>query len=102
MKSNYVSVEGDTLFNEPEKQTINFLELKPSLNYELSERWMLRSEPFTMAVNWVDYRDLSYKSAVRLSGMITDRLGLWVQPEIPFGSNRTGYFNLKVSLFYRY
>ena len=31
MKSNYVSVEGDTLFNEPEKQTINFLELKPSL-----------------------------------------------------------------------
>jgi len=101
-KSNFIAIEGGPLFSEPEGNQINFLEIKPSLKYKLSDRYELYALPLTLSVNWQNSNELSYQSAIRVSGMITDRLGAWIQPEVPFGSNSTGYFNLKVAVFYKY
>ncbi len=101
-KANFVSVGGDAPFSAAEGGEVNFLEIKPSIKYSVSERWELYAEPVSMVADWQAGGEMSYRSAIRVTGMITDRVGLWLQPEIPFGSNRTGPFNVKVSLFYKY
>ncbi|MGH7907171.1 MAG: hypothetical protein ACREP6_11130, partial [Candidatus Binataceae bacterium] len=99
---NFVSVAGDAPFSETEGSRINYLELTPVVRYTISERWYLYAEPVFMTVNWENGNALSYRSALRVGHMITDRIGMWVQPEVPFGSNRTGYFNVKLAILYRY
>lgn len=99
---NFVSAAGDAPFSESAGSQINYLEIRPVIRYTFADQWYLYSEPFFTVVDWEKGNRLSYRSALRLGHMFNPRVGAWIQPEIPFGSDRTGTFNLKVSLFFRY
>jgi hypothetical protein len=99
---NSISVAGDAPATGLDRPQINYLEIQPVVRYSLSRDWYLYTEPVFMTVNWENAEALSYRTAVRVGHMLTDRLGVWAQPEFPYGSNRTGNFNFKVSLFYKY
>jgi hypothetical protein len=99
---NFISVAGDSPFSEAEGSFINYLEMRPVIRYTISDSWYLYAEPVFTTINWANHDALSYRSAIRLAHMLTDRVGIWVQPEAPFGSNRSGDFNIKTAIFYRY
>ncbi len=99
---NFVSVAGDAPATDLSGPQINYLQVRPVIRYTISDRWYMYTEPVFMTVNWENGESLSYRSAFRIAHQITDRIGIWVQPEVPFGSNRTGDFNLKVSLSLKY
>ena len=98
----FVSVAGDAPANDLAGPQINYLELRPVIRYAISDRWYVYTEPVLMTVNWEKGEALSYRSAFRIARQIRDRIGIWLQPEVPFGSNRTGDFNLKVSVSLKY
>ena len=100
-KSNFISIEGDTLFFEPDSNQIDFLEIKPSLRYQLSERWEFYTEPVLMTVNWENHQDLSYRTSFRIIRMLTDKIGLWVQPEFP-SAPIAPEFQPQVSMFFAF
>jgi hypothetical protein len=101
-KFNFVSIAGDPDASELSGPNINYLEVTPAIQFALSENWSLYSEPVRVTVDWEKHNALGYRTAFRVAHLFTSQLGVWVQPEVPFGSNRTGDFNIKVSLFYRY
>jgi hypothetical protein len=88
----FVSIAGDD--NRPD---FHYLLITPIWLRAVGRRsWvMLDSETKT---NWLDGRRTGFKSGVQVGRAVRDRFGVWVKPEVWWGPNQSGQWNLKVGL----
>jgi hypothetical protein len=92
----YVSFAGQN-----DRADIHYMTLTPVLLMKLSERWWVGVDT-EAKVNWEQDNKWSYKSGVFILRMWTKSFGTWIKPEIPWGTNREGDWNLKASFFWNY
>ena len=87
----FISVAGKS--NRPD---VNFTVFDPLIGLALGRRgWLSANTEFKW--DWKSKRG-SGTTGVQAGHMISDRLGLWIKPEIPWGPGRTGSFNIKVGV----
>ena len=89
---NFVSFAGDA-----DRQNFNYLLVTPLWLHAIGQRWwvMLDSETKT---NWMDEGRTGFKSGVQVGRAFRGRLGVWVKPEVWWGPNQSGQWNLKIGL----
>jgi hypothetical protein len=89
---NFVSFAGD-----PDRQDFNYLLITPLWLHAIKQRWwiMLDSETKT---NWMDGGRTGVKSGLQVGRAFHGRLAVWVKPEVWWGPNQSGQWNLKIGL----
>jgi hypothetical protein len=92
----YISLAGQS-----DRADVHYMTVQPFLAVKLSERWWVGADT-EVKINWERDNQESYKSGVILLRMWTKSFGTWVKPEIPWGPNREGDWNLKASFFWNY
>ena len=73
----------------------------PVLAMKHDEKWWAAVDT-EAKVNWEKDNTWSFKSGLIILRMWTKRFGTSFKPEIPWGANREGDWNLKVSFFWNY
>jgi len=88
----FVSVAGD-----PDRPDFHYLLVTPLWLHAIKQRWwiMLDSESKT---DWMDDRRTGFKSGVQVGRAFAGRFGMWVKPEVWWGPNQSGQWNLKIGL----
>ena len=89
----HVSFAGDR--NRPD---VNFLEVVPAVLWNFRPRWWTLVDTNTI-VDWAQPgTPVSRRTGVEIGHVVARQWGLSVKPEIPWGPNRRGDWNLKVIL----
>jgi hypothetical protein len=86
---------------QSDRADIHYMTAQPFLVVKLSDKWWAGADT-EAKVNWERDNQWSYKSGVIILRMLTKSFGTWVKPEIPWGPNREGDWNLKASFFWNY
>ncbi len=92
----YVSFAGQS-----DRADIHYMTVTPTYIVRLSSKWWVGADTEGKA-NWENSDKWSFKSGVYILRLWTRSFGTWVKPEIPWGPNREGDFNIKVSFFVNY
>jgi hypothetical protein len=92
----YISFAGQS-----DRADVHYMTVQPFAAVKLSDKWWAGADS-EVKVNWERDNQKSYKSGVILLRMWTKSFGTWVKPEIPWGPNREGDWNLKASFFWNY
>jgi hypothetical protein len=92
----YISFAGQS-----DRADIHYMTVQPFVAVKLSDRWWVGADT-EVKINWERDNQESCKSGVILLRMWTKSFGTWVKPEIPWGPNREGDWNLKASFFWNY
>jgi hypothetical protein len=88
----FVSVAGDS-----QRPDINFLLVTPAFFYRVKHRWWIFADTETKS-NWKVNGRTGVKSGLQLGRVMTPRFGVWVKPEVWWGPNRDGNWNVKFGL----
>lgn len=89
---NFTSVAGKS-----SRADINYLNIEPTFAWGLDRRtWILFNNEFKW--DWRSKRE-SGIAGLQVGRMIGGKMGVWLKPEIPWGSGRSGGFNIKFGLF---
>ncbi len=86
---------------QSDRDNIHYLTVNPFLIAKLSWKWWVGADT-EVKVNWHMDDRKSFKSGLVILKMWTDTFGTWVKPEIPWGPNREGDYNIKASCFWNY
>jgi len=77
----------------------NVLLVTPTLLHRVKQRWwfLLDTE---VKIDWEQDGRTSFLSGVQVGHMFSRSFGLWVKPEVYWGSNRQGDWNLKLTMIW--
>ena len=89
---NFVSVSGDS-----DRADINFLLITPMFVHVFEGRWWLLADTETRT-DWTRDERTSVKSGLQIGKAVAPRLALWVKPEVWWGANRDGGWNLRIAM----
>ena len=94
----YVKVQNFTSFAGAEdRQDVNFLLITPTLLRAFGRRsWVLVDTE--TKTDWRRDRRTGVKSGVQLGRVVSKGLGLWIKPEVWWGANQDGNWNLKTGI----
>ncbi len=92
----YISFAGQS-----DRADIHNMTVTPTYLVRLSSKWWIGADT-EGKVNWEDSDRWSFKSGVFIMRLWTRTYGTWIKPEIPWGPNREGDFNIKASFFVNY
>jgi len=92
----YISFAGQS-----DRADVHYMTVNPFFVAKLSEKWWAGADT-EAKFNWEQDNRKSYKSGVVLLRMWTETFGTWIKPEIPWGPNREGDWNVKASCFWNY
>ena len=88
----YVSFAGDE-----ERPSVHFLLVTPTFIRTLGRQsWILLDSE--MRTDWRGRRRTGNKSGVQYGRMLPNGVGLWIKPEVSWGGNQTGDWNLKTGV----
>lgn len=88
----FVSVAGKS-----RRADVNYTIVDPFIGWSLNRRsWIFTNTELKR--DWKSKRN-SATTGVQLGWMLSDQVGFWIKPEVPWGQGRTGGFNLKVGMF---
>jgi hypothetical protein len=86
---NFISVAGDEA-----RPDVNFLLIAPTLITAVGRGWWILVDTETKS-NWKADGETGVKSGFQVGRRLKGSLGLWVKPEVWWGPNRDGDWNLK-------
>jgi len=89
---NLTSIAGD-----PGRADINTLLITPVFIQTVKQRWWVLVDSET-STNWQREGRTGLKSGLQFGRISSQRLALWVKPELYWGPNRDGRWNLKFAL----
>ena len=89
---NYFSVAG-----KRSRPDVNYLVVDPKLIRRLSRKWWILADT-EFKWDWKSRRG-SGISGVQFGRMLKKRIGVWIEPEVPWGPGRLGDFTLKLTFF---
>lgn len=94
----YVKVQNFTSFaGADDRQDVNFLLITPTLLRAFGRAsWVLVDTE--TKTDWRRDRRTGVKSGVQLGHVVSRRLGLWIKPEVWWGANQDGNWNLKTGI----
>jgi hypothetical protein len=81
------------------RSDINQLLITPTLLYRVTKRWWIVADTESK-IDWERDRQTSFVSGFQVGYMFRRGLGVWVKPEVPWGENRQGDWNLKFTLLW--
>jgi hypothetical protein len=89
---NFTSVAGDDA-----RPDLNFLLITPTFIHTVGRRsWVLLDTE--TRTDWLQDRRTGVKSGIQFGSILPDGIGLWVKPEVWWGPNRDGQWNLKTGI----
>ena len=89
---NFVSIGGDD-----SRADVNFLLVTPTFIHGVGRSWWVLADSETKT-NWERGARTGVKSGFQLGRRLATGVGLWVKPEIWWGANRDGIWNIKVGV----
>jgi hypothetical protein len=89
---NFVSVAGDD--RRPDS---NFLLITPTIVRTFSGRWWMLADS-EAKTDWTDDGHTSAKSGLQLGKAVGRRFAVWMKPEVWWGADRDGRWNMKFGL----
>jgi len=89
---NFVSIAGDEA-----RPDFNYLLITPIWLRSIKRHWWVMLDTETKT-NWEDDNRTGVKSGVQVGRAFGGRFGVWVKPEVWWGPNQSGQWNLKVGL----
>lgn len=89
---NYVSVAGKAT-----RPDLNYLLVTPTFIHVVHRDWWILADSETRT-KWTDDGRTGVKSGLQLGRRIAQGVGLWMKPELWWGPNRDGEWNLKFGL----
>lgn len=92
----YISFAGQS-----DRADLHYMTVTPTYIMRMSSKWWIGADTEGKA-NWEDSNRWSFKSGVFILRLWTRTFGTWIKPEFPWGPNREGDFNIKVSFFVNY
>jgi hypothetical protein len=87
-----VSVAGDS-----GRSAVNTFLITPIFVHSVKERWWVLADSETRT-NWLRDARTGVKSGLQVGRILSSGFGLWVKPEVWWGPNRDGRWNLKLGL----
>jgi hypothetical protein len=83
--------------DDPGAPEVNYLLVTPFFVHTVGQRWwvMIDSESNT---RWTDGGRTGFKSGVQLGRRVRTGIGIWIKPEVWWGPNRGGEWNLKAGI----
>jgi hypothetical protein len=87
-----VSVAGDS-----RRSDVNTLLITPIFIHTVKERWWVLADSETRT-NWLREGRTGVKSGLQIGRTIATGFGVWAKPEVWWGPNRDGRWNLKLGL----
>ena len=95
----FVKVQDSISFaGQSDRADMHAMTVQSFIVTKLSDRWWVGADT-EAKVNGERDNERSCKSGVILLSMWSKSFGTWVKPEIPWGANREGDWNLKASFF---
>ena len=95
----FVKVQDSISFaGQSDRADMHAMTVQSFIVTKLSDRWWVGADT-EAKVNGERDNERSCKSGVILLSMWSKSFGTWVEPEIPWGANREGDWNLKASFF---
>jgi hypothetical protein len=96
----YVKVQNFTSFaGDPQRPDVNFLLVTPTVLQAFGRAtWVLVDTE--AKTDWRRNRRTGVKSGVQLGHVVTRGTGVWVKPEVWWGANRDGRWNLKAGIIW--
>jgi len=88
----FVSIGGNA-----DRPDINFLLITPTFIHKGIGRWWVLADS-EMKTNWKREARTGVKTGVQVGRGVSARFGIWVKPEVWWGPNRDGRWNLKFGL----
>jgi hypothetical protein len=89
---NFTSVAGDA-----SRPDLNFLLITPTLIHTLPGRKWILVDTETKT-DWESAGRTNVKSGVQIGWLLPDGIGLWIKPEVWWGPNRGGQWNIKTGI----
>ena len=89
---NFTSIAGDT-----SRPALNYLLITPTFIHVLGREWWVLVDSETKT-KWTDDGRTGVRSGCQLGRRIASGVGLWVKPEVWWGPNRDGEWNLKLGV----
>jgi hypothetical protein len=89
---NFTSVAGDD-----DRPTINYLLVTPTFIRAVGQAWWVLADTETKT-NWREDGQTGVKTGLQIGRRVATGVGVWVKPEVWWGSHRDGTWNLKVGL----
>jgi hypothetical protein len=91
---NFASIAGD-----PGRPDLNFLLVTPTLLHVVRRVWWVLADSETRTT-WAANGRTGVKSGLQLGRRIAPGVGFWIKPEVWWGPNRDGQWNLKFGLIW--
>lgn len=89
---NFVSVAGDD-----SRADLNFFLVTPMVLRTFQERWWVLADTETKT-DWRRDGRTGVKSGLQIGHAIAEGVGVWAKPEVWWGANRDGRWNLKIGI----
>ena len=89
---NLTSIAGDST-----RPAVNFLLVTPTLIRAFGRGWWVLADTETKT-DWRRDRRTGVKSGIQLGHVVSRGLGLWIKPEVWWGPNQDGNWNLKTGI----
>jgi hypothetical protein len=86
---------------QDDRANIHYMTVTPVLAMPIAEQWWVAVDT-EAKVNWEKDNTWSFKSGLIILRMWSKSFGISLKPEIPWGANREGDWNLKTSFFWNY
>ena len=87
----YISVAGKS-----SRADVNQTLVDPSIGWAVGRRaWIFANTEFKW--DW-NSKKVGAITGMQFGRMLSDRIGIWIKPEVPWGPGRTGGFNIKVGI----
>lgn len=91
---NFTSIAGDST-----RADVNYLLITPMYFNVVQRQWWFQLDT-EAKVNWERENGAGFKSGVQLGWMLGSNVGVWMKPEIYWGPNRDGLWNLKTGIIW--
>jgi hypothetical protein len=88
----FVSIAGDA-----DRPDFHYLLITPIWLHAIGRQWWVMLDTETKT-NWEDDGRTGVKSGVQVGRAFKGRFGMWVKPEVWWGPNQSGQWNLKIGL----
>lgn len=89
----YISFAGNA-----DRQDVHYFSISPVYLRRIKKRFWTVVDT-EMKTNWLDHGHTWFKSGLLAGTMLSPRIGIWVQGEVPYGQYRQADWVLKASLF---
>ena len=76
---------------------INYFAITPSMIRVFERRWWMMADS-DVKIDWLRDRRTNVKSGLQIGRAITPRVAVWAKPEVWWGANRDGRWNLKCAV----